>query len=1016
MFSPSKKASAAIGITLCLFSFAFAYSGGSGEPNDPYQISSVSDWNDLMSDPNDWSKHFIMTADVNLQGATLTPVGNSYNTFTGVFNGNSHIISNAVMNKPTSYGIGLFGCLNGGQICNLGIEDMNITGRYRVGGLVGDNWGGSITSCYATGVVTESIFSHGVGGLVGSNDEGTIINCYATGVVTGSIYSYDVGGLVGENYGAITNCHAVGTVSGRYNIGGLVGCNYEGDITNCYAAGIVSGRDDVGGLVGINVQSSDTGNTISNCYATGMVSGSKWNVGGLVGTNAGNINNCHAIKKVSGGEECIGGLAGYNYGVITASHATGIITGDDYLGGIAGYNDGTINNCYATGAVCGSYIGGLVGYNRGTITTCYSTGSVIGAWYVGGLVGENDGGTVTACFWDKQTSGDTSSDGGTGKTTAQMKTLSTFTSAGWDFTGETTNGTADIWQMWPDIADYPKLFWQSYPVTAYSGGNGTEAEPYKIATKQDLLCLSADIENYDKHFIMTADIDLAGITLNSAIIATTFPDSGGTQGTTFTGAFDGNCHIIRNIDINVPDDGYIGLFGYVGPSGQIHNLYVEDVKISGSRGGGLVGRNFGSISLCYVTGVITGNKNSTHNYVGGLVGNNYGTINGCYSAAAVTGSGSHSLVGGLVGWNAVVVTGPIYRGIITNCYATGAVSGVSYVGGLVGRNDGINPLIDFMGFIADCYSTGMVAGSSHVGGLIGSNSGFVGTSFWDIETSGITNSDGGTGKTTTEMKTLTTFTSAGWDFVGETANGTEDIWVICEGVNYPKFVWQNQPPIAEAGPDQTAYAWIDGIAEVDLDGFGSSDPDCNELTYYWSWVIDGNTYEANGVNPTIELPVGVHTIQLVVNDGLADSVPDDVNITVIAPLKGRLNIMPCVIKRDICDRHSRCHKPENILAFVRMPEGIIKKDINNEPLTLYPGEIEASRQWIVSIPCGFGRHKKWLTEIFAFFDKDDVLDAIPTNGRVELKVAGELTSGRCFYGSDTVIITGPKRPWHFPKK
>jgi hypothetical protein len=211
----------------------------------------------------------------------------------------------------------------------------------------------------------------------------------------------------------------------------------------------------------------------------------------------------------------------------------------------------------------------------------------------------------------------------------------------------------------------------------------------------------------------------------------------------------------------------------------------------------------------------------------------------------------------------------------------------------------------------------------------------------------------------------------------------------------------NHRPVAVAGPDQTVYAWIDGIAEVELDGSDSNDPDGDELTYKWTWTIDSNTYEANGVNPAIELPVGVHTIQLIVNDGLADSVPDDVNITVIAPLKSSLRITPRII--------NRCSRQSYILALVRMPDGIMKKDISNEPLILYPGEIEASRQWIVSIPYGFGRNKKWLTEIFAFFDKDAVVDAIPTNGRVELKVAGELTCGRCFYGSDTVTIIGPRR-------
>jgi hypothetical protein len=95
----------------------------------------------------------------------------------------------------------------------------------------------------------------------------------------------------------------------------------------------------------------------------------------------------------------------------------------------------------------------------------------------------------------------------------------------------------------------------------------------------------------------------------------------------------------------------------------------------------------------------------------------------------------------------------------------------------------------------------------------------------------------------------------------------------------------NTPPVANAGPNQAAYAWIDGYADVNLDGSGSYDDDNDVLYYYWSWTIDGNDYEANGVNPTIELPVGVHTIQLIVNDGLVDSVPDEVVVTVIEPVE-----------------------------------------------------------------------------------------------------------------------------------
>jgi hypothetical protein len=62
--------------------------------------------------------------------------------------------------------------------------------------------------------------------------------------------------------------------------------------------------------------------------------------------------------------------------------------------------------------------------------------------------------------------------------------------------------------------------------------------------------------------------------------------------------------------------------------------------------------------------------------------------------------------------------------------------------------------------------------------------------FWDTQTSGQDTSVGGLGKTTPEMQTASTFLEAGWDFVDETDNGTEDIWTICEGVDYPRLAWE----------------------------------------------------------------------------------------------------------------------------------------------------------------------------------------------------------------------------------
>lgn len=87
----------------------------------------------------------------------------------------------------------------------------------------------------------------------------------------------------------------------------------------------------------------------------------------------------------------------------------------------------------------------------------------------------------------------------------------------------------------------------------------------------------------------------------------------------------------------------------------------------------------------------------------------------------------------------------------------------------------------------------------------------------------------------------------------------------------------NQPPSSNAGPDQTVPVGPDCTATVALDGSGSSDPDQDSLTYVWTW----NGGSAIGVNPTIELPLGAHTLTLVVNDGMFDSEQNTVTITAI---------------------------------------------------------------------------------------------------------------------------------------
>ncbi len=120
-----------------------------------------------------------------------------------------------------------------------------------------------------------------------------------------------------------------------------------------------------------------------------------------------------------------------NLGLVDAD-----ITGNFGVSGLCGDNVGTITNCYSTGSVSGdSYVGGLCGYNVVTITNCYSTGNVSGVSWVGGLcVYNSDTGTITNCYWDTETSGQSISSGGEGRTTAEMTyPYAENTYINWDF-------------------------------------------------------------------------------------------------------------------------------------------------------------------------------------------------------------------------------------------------------------------------------------------------------------------------------------------------------------------------------------------------------------------------------------------------------------------------------------------------------------------------------------------------------------------------------------------------------
>jgi hypothetical protein len=251
---------------------------------------------------------------------------------------------------------------------------------------------------------------------------------------------YNVGGLVGDNDGGtISNSHFTGSVVGeRGGIGGLVGGLSFGAVTGSHCDSNVTGDVLVGGLVGFAWHG-----TVTNCYATGSVTGDIWYAGGLVGALA--------------------------FSTVSKSHSSVNVIAATYVGGLVGVNGdegftGTVNCSYSVGSVTGDdYVGGLVGLNQeGSVIDSYSTGDVTGDQYVGGLVGSNLD-NVSNSFWDIETSGQATSDGGTGKNTTEMLDFTTFSVVGWNMTtvaNPATRNTSYIWNI-VDDETYPFLSWQS---------------------------------------------------------------------------------------------------------------------------------------------------------------------------------------------------------------------------------------------------------------------------------------------------------------------------------------------------------------------------------------------------------------------------------------------------------------------------------------------------------------------------------------------------------------------------
>ena len=787
-----------------------------------------------------------------IEGLTINRTSTEYVGLFGAANdaelGNVSIVD-AEVTGDTAVGA-LVGSSEGGLIADA-TADGNVTGESSVGGLIGAAGSEvSVTGSTASGVVDGEMR---VGGLIGSTESGTVELSTATAEVTGG---GDVGGLVGMvANGTVNESSADGSATGESTgngptaIGGLVGNSTDGTtVENSDASGSVvaetTDAEAVGGLVGVlgdsesaieNSSATGTVTTDGNAAgglvgvvvdaevigsnATGVVEGAE-RAGGLIGAiDGGSVERSTAAADVTGESEVgglVGSVAGGNVG---ESYATGTVTGETTaIAGLVGNStDGTeIEDVYASGAINVSAtdadgLGGLVGVNHAGDEEAGSDPSELRESYarvqfdiaddhtgsIGGVVGDNNG-TVEATYWDADVTGNVAD--GVGET--HNVTVNTTARNSADFAGLTAMvelGELDFESTWVPGDEAPALAWDSSYGDAADAfddlvaGDGSADDPYQIGTVYELQEIR---RQPSANHTLTGDIDASATEGWEGEIARFEPiDS-------FQGSFNGSGYTIDGLNIGESDAEQVGLFSSVGQSGEISNLELTNVNLSGVlRVGGVIGLNEGNVSNVHVDIEVTGGDPSTEVgegsrpiLVGALIGENLGNIADASASGTINAEDGWD-IGGLVGMSegsiidsntSVTVTAPngdavgglvgFTRGTagednIANNVATGDVIAPDgeNVGGLVGvGGEGVE--------VIDSSATAAVVGEDRVGGLVGNTQSDVFGSFATGEITGNNTIGGLVGQTSGPIgdsyaQGAVTGNETAGGLVGETTNG-----------------------------------------------------------------------------------------------------------------------------------------------------------------------------------------------------------------------------------------------------
>ena len=258
-----------ISLLLIFSGVSIAFEGGDGSSASPYEVSTCQQ---LQNINNDLDAHYELVSNINCSetstwnnGKGFSPIGDSSNAFSGVFNGTGHEVSDLYIDRTTPTDVGLFGELDGGgTVTFVGVTDAEVEGTDNsiiVGIIAADIYDGTVSNSYSTGQVFSQDEAGGIAGVTRASGA-EVVRSYSHADAAAAD-DEDIGGLIGQmNGGTVSNSFSTGSVDSTG--GGLIGLRNEGPVSDSYWDTESSGLSSSEGGTGLTTSEMQGSNAESN--------------------------------------------------------------------------------------------------------------------------------------------------------------------------------------------------------------------------------------------------------------------------------------------------------------------------------------------------------------------------------------------------------------------------------------------------------------------------------------------------------------------------------------------------------------------------------------------------------------------------------------------------------------------------------------------------------------------------------------------------------------------------------